>query len=671
MSSIRSRLVLYTTVIILVVAASITFFSTLSSRKQSLNTQRDHALEITRMVSSLVAPALYDLDSVTVRNKLAEIKISVPSIHKIYILDSERRIFSDGSKTNPLRGQVLPHEGATKFFSQLEIDTAISAQHVVVGGPIMLTENEVLGYIYAAFSSKETRDRLRDTIRGNIFLFVLCGVLGIGSAVLFARRFSAPLERLTSSANRIARGDRDVLIRTDGNDEIARLAQALEIMLRRLQEQTVELRTLNPSLDQKVRERTERLRQQAAELRLARDAAEDASRIKSNFLATMSHELRTPLNGLLGMIDLIADTPLNTKQLDYLQTAKLSGKNLLNLINNILDFSKLEAEKVDLEKIEFSLTDILNEMAQIYLPAAKQKGLLLGIDIDGQLPQRIYGDPARLKQILSNLIDNALKFTAEGFVTIQAMPETNATGQSMIRFIVSDTGCGIITDDQDHLFELFTQEDSSTTRKHGGTGLGLAICKQLTELMGGEINVDSDPDMGSRFWFTIPLLVDQDIISHTAKTDPAPTRSEEAMTADINGDSADPRHRDSEDNLSQAHILIVEDNKINRELLLAMLNTSHRRIETVENGAQAVKAVQDHDFDLVLMDISMPVMDGIEATKEIRKLSSPKSSIPIIAVTANAMPGDKERFLDAGMDDYLAKPIDVMALFDLLRKYIP
>ncbi len=420
--------------------------------------------------------------------------------------------------------------------------------------------------------------------------------------------------------------------------------------------------TQQKQLDNQLRIYATEIAQKNLEMDKILANARDAALAKSEFLANMSHEIRTPLNGIIGMSDLLRGTELDDEQQEFAGLIQSCASSLLVLINDILDFSKIEARKLSLEFIEFALPTLLQHVAGLFTPQAAEKNIQFHCYFDPAAEtqlQRLQGDPHRLQQILVNLVSNAIKFTETGQVILSAEIAHQTADQTVVRLVVRDSGIGIPAEKLKLIFESFTQADGSTTRQYGGTGLGLTICKQLVELMGGHINVSSEVGAGSAFEVTIPF---QSTGSNESKANIA-KEDEQRISPDKSASAAPPIPGVS------AKILLVEDNPVNQRLGVKLLQKAGHQVQTANNGRMACEMVEQGSFDLILMDVQMPEMDGFEATAILR--ARPElAHLPIIAMTAHALTGDRERCLTAGMDDYITKPLKVEDLSSAINRWM-
>ncbi|MDP6040685.1 MAG: ATP-binding protein, partial [Candidatus Latescibacteria bacterium] len=485
-------------------------------------------------------------------------------------------------------------------------------------------------------------------------IVILCvGILiALILSLLLQRMISRPVVHLVETTKEVSEtGDYMQRVTKESNDELGVLCDEFNAMLQLIQEREDKLREARDTLEKRVELRTQELSEMNTELIVARDQALESSHAKSDFLATMSHEIRTPMNGILGMAELLIGTKLDHTQQSFLNIIDSSAKELLEILNDILDLSKIEAGKMALEIIDFSLKDCLNGIIRMMAVRAQEKGLELACHISPDVQDGLSGDPTRLRQIIVNLLSNALKFTKEGEIVLRVKQTSQIEETVSLQFDVSDTGIGISSEMEKKIFEAFTQADSSTARQFGGTGLGLTISSQLVQMMDGRIWVDSEIGKGS-------------IFSFIAKFGILETEKKESQTVGVDSETDISTGSDA-----RLDVLVVEDNRVNQRVATLMLNKLGHSVSVANNGIEALECIEAGGYDLIFMDMQMPVMDGLETTIKVREREQKTGKhIPIVAMTANAMQGDRERCLEAGMDDYVSKPIHRDVVIEAIKR---
>jgi two-component system, sensor histidine kinase and response regulator len=498
----------------------------------------------------------------------------------------------------------------------------------------------VVGMILAYDLRQETFD-LREAL-----LVCLIVALVVGSISRFTiRLLGRPLAKLHNGIVAVQSGQLQTIDVSKTGDEVELLGQSLNGMIEALKASQRALLEQQGLLEKRIKERTDQLEE-------AMRTAQAASQAKSEFLANMSHELRTPMNGVIGMLDIALDRELNPELAEQLETAQSCAYSLLSLLNDILDLSKIEAGKMTLEKIPFDLRALLADCIKGHQPKATENSVSLRAEISPEVPHVITGDPLRVRQIVDNLVSNAVKFTEHGEVKVRIGGAFIEPGQFLVEIRVEDSGTGIPADKLLHIFDKFTQADGSVSRKFGGTGLGLAITRSLVELHGGEIRVHSELGRGSAFIVTL--------VCEAGTTAPGTVKS------NVTGEVATRSHAPGR----PARILVVEDNHVNQKVVTAVLRKRGFSIELANDGQEALmKLEKDSGFDLILMDVQMPVLDGLEATRMIRK-EARWNGLPIVAMTAHAMNGDKERCLEAGMNGYISKPVHPSLLLSTVDEFL-
>lgn len=636
-----SRKLLY--LVTITIALSVAAFGSISVWRETETYKQFRFNELTDQ-SIILATVISKNVSTQNRNETFR-NLSV--INKLSSIDYIEVTTNDGQTLANLGNGTITISKNQNLKNNIGLLSLLNAKTVSLNVPITHAGQRV-GELTVYSKTTDLKPQIQSIVHSTAIIAISVTLIGLIAAWFIQRSVTAPLYALTDTMEKIEKTrDYKSTLNEHSTDEIKRLIRSFNTMLSRIQERDDDLSAHRKSLETTVAIRTQQYKE-------ARDDAEKANAAKSDFLAMISHEIRTPLNGMLVMAELMTKAKLPEAQNRHANVIFNSGTTLLSIINDILDLSKIESGKMDLEEIHFNPAQSIEDVISLYTDKANEQGLTLKTDIASNLPEEIVGDPVRISQIISNLVNNAIKFTNDGIIQVSCKVITDSGASPVAYFSVEDSGIGISKDKQDSIFEAFSQADQSTTRLYGGTGLGLSICRRLVGAMRGKIGLTSEEGKGSKFWFAIPTKIVESNLAHAQHN----ATNDDTRPHEING-------------RANLKILVADDNPINIEVMNEALQQLGLKSDSVINGHEAVIAAQSGHYNFIFMDGSMPVLDGFCATKKIREWEEQQKRTPmtIVALSAHVAGTQASTYLNAGMNDYIAKPFTLNTLVTCLEKF--